>query len=32
MEALRVLDKCLPVRIQTGNGSEFISKSLGMNA
>lgn len=28
MEALRVLDKRLPVRIQTDNGSEFISKSL----
>lgn len=28
MEALRVLDKRLPVRIQTYNGSEFISKSL----
>lgn len=25
MEALRVLDWCLPVRIQTDNGSEFIS-------
>lgn len=24
MEALRVLDKRLPVRIQTNNGSEFI--------
>ncbi|SAS17759.1 IS3 family element%2C transposase orfB [Klebsiella pneumoniae] len=28
VEALRVLDKRLPVRIQTDNGSEFISKSL----
>ncbi|ECJ6243572.1 IS3 family transposase [Salmonella enterica subsp. enterica] len=28
MEALRVPDKRLPVRIQTDNGSEFISKSL----
>lgn len=28
MEALRVLDKRLPVRIQTDNGSEFISKTL----
>lgn len=28
MEALCVLDKRLPVRIQTDNGSEFISKSL----
>ncbi|WP_440515063.1 IS3 family transposase [Serratia sarumanii] len=28
MEALRVLDRRLPVRIQTDNGSEFISKSL----
>ncbi len=28
MEALRVPDKRLPVRIQTNNGSEFISKSL----
>ncbi|EJU2607920.1 TPA: IS3 family transposase [Salmonella enterica subsp. enterica serovar Muenchen] len=28
MEALRVLDKRLPVRIQADNGSEFISKSL----
>ncbi|MFL9151012.1 IS3 family transposase [Escherichia coli] len=28
MEALRVLDNRLPVRIQTDNGSEFISKSL----
>ncbi|MFP1972636.1 integrase core domain-containing protein, partial [Lonsdalea quercina] len=28
MEALRVLDKRLPVRIQTDNGSEFISKNL----
>lgn len=28
MEALRVLDKRLPVRIQTDNGNEFISKSL----
>ncbi|VEA46623.1 Integrase [Salmonella enterica subsp. arizonae] len=28
MEALRVLDKRLPVRIQTDNGSEFIPKSL----
>lgn len=28
MEALRVLDKRLPVHIQTDNGSEFISKSL----
>lgn len=28
MEALRVLDKRLPVRIQTENGSECISKSL----
>jgi putative transposase len=28
MEALRVLDKRLPARIQTDNGSEFISKSL----
>ena len=28
MERLRVLGKRLPVRIQTDNGSEFISKSL----
>lgn len=28
MEALRMLDKRLSVRIQTDNGSEFISKSL----
>ncbi len=28
MESLRVLGKRLPVRIQTDNGSEFISKSL----
>ena len=28
MEALRVLVERLPVRIQTDNGSEFISKSL----
>ena len=28
VEALRVLDKRLPVRIQTDNGSEFISKNL----
>ncbi|ENO9331615.1 IS3 family transposase [Salmonella enterica] len=28
MEALRVPDKRLPVRIQTDSGSEFISKSL----
>ena len=28
MERLRVPDKRLPVRIQTDNGSEFISKSL----
>ncbi len=28
MEALRGLDKRLPVRIQTDNGSEFIPKSL----
>lgn len=28
MEALRVLDKRLTVRIQTNNGNEFISKSL----
>lgn len=28
MEALRVPDKRLPVRIQTDNGSEFISKIL----
>lgn len=28
MEALRVPDNRLPVRIQTDNGSEFISKSL----
>ncbi|WP_225906041.1 IS3 family transposase [Salmonella enterica] len=28
MEALRVLDKRLPVRIQTDNDSEFIPKSL----
>lgn len=28
MEALRVPDKRLPVRIQTNNSSEFISKSL----
>lgn len=28
MEVLRVLDKRLPIRIQTNNGSEFISKSL----
>lgn len=28
MEGLRVLGKRLPVRIQTDNGSEFISKSL----
>ncbi len=28
MERLRGLDKRLPVRIQTDNGSEFISKSL----
>ncbi|MDJ5228952.1 IS3 family transposase [Salmonella enterica] len=28
MEALRVLNKRLPVGIQTDNGSEFISKSL----
>lgn len=28
MEALRLLDKCLPVRIQMDNGSEFIPKSL----
>jgi transposase InsO family protein len=28
MEALRLLDKRLLVRIQTDNGSEFISKSL----
>ncbi len=28
MEALRVPDKRLPVRIQTDNSSEFISKSL----
>lgn len=28
MEVLRVLDKRLPVRIETDNGSEFISKSL----
>ncbi len=28
MEELRVLGKRLPVRIQTDNGSEFISKSL----
>lgn len=28
MEALRVLDKHLAVRIQTDNGSEFIPKNL----
>ncbi len=28
MEALRLLSKRQPVRIQTDNGSEFISKSL----
>ena len=28
IEALRVLDRRLPVRIQTDNGSEFISRSL----
>lgn len=28
IEALRVLDKRLPVRIQTDDDSEFISKSL----
>lgn len=28
MEALRVLDKPQPVRIQTDNGNEFISKRL----
>lgn len=28
MEGLRVLSKRQPVRIQTDNGSEFISKSL----
>ncbi|MCS3434293.1 transposase InsO family protein [Klebsiella sp. BIGb0407] len=28
MEAIRLLDNPLPVRIQTDNGSEFISKSL----
>ncbi len=28
MEVFRVLDRRLPVRIQTDNGSEFISKSL----
>ncbi len=28
MERLQVLGKRLPVRIQTDNGSEFISKSL----
>lgn len=28
METLRVLGKLLPVRIQTDNGSEFISKGL----
>lgn len=28
MEALRLLDTRPPVRIQTDNGSEFISKSL----
>lgn len=28
MEALRVLGNRLPVRIQTDNGSKFISKSL----
>ncbi|BAH64343.1 putative transposase-related protein [Klebsiella pneumoniae subsp. pneumoniae NTUH-K2044] len=29
MEGIRGLNKRLPVRIQTDNGSEFISKSLG---
>ena len=28
MEKLRVQGKCLPVRIQTNNCSEFISKNL----
>lgn len=32
MEALRVLDNRLPVRIQTDNCSEFISKSLDKRA
>lgn len=32
MDVLRVLDNRLPVRIQTDNGSEFISKSLDKRA
>jgi len=28
IEALRVLDKCLPVRIQTDNDRDFNSKNL----